>query len=518
MTSRTKALYWVILVALAFFAGFIVFNTTAIYGIGLSQDSVVYMAAAQNIATGEGIKSLDGTPITMWPPLYPSILAFFVWLLSADVLVVARYLNIVLAVVTVLLTYLLARQLRISPMPALGAAAISAWAYSIVEPRLMAWSEPLFIVLILLSIISLNRYITHGNVYSLGLFVISAALAAITRYIGVIIIPVGVLVILVFSRSRWHIRLVHALSLLLITSLPLTLFFIRNWLTSQSLMGARHPPTITLIQNIEATARVITGWFMPSSLSDNGFVVLAFVLLFQLIAAAVVLEYRRGQGTKETVFRLYFPTFFFIVFYVTFLLYSTTTTNLNEIDNRYLIPIFVPLMMLVFGSASIVFEAAKSHFSKSVLSVAFAAVLLLLLSWPLRATLLSVQYWRNTGEGFSAAVWDTNETLNYLKSNPSLLTDQVVYSNYPDVIFAHLRHESQFIPYHYYAGSTQVLRDVDQLKGEWPSGEGLIVWFNWGEWQTHLFRPEELLPISQMSKIVTTADGTIWRVAPLDNP
>lgn len=515
MKQRSEGLYWVTVGVLALLAGFIVFNATAQYGIGLSQDSVVYIAAAQNLVTGQGLSGLDGNPVTLWPPLYPSLLAFFVWLLKTDVVVVARYLNVLFSFLVVLLAGVYARQLRLSPIPALGATAMTAWGYALVATRIMAWTEPLFVALALIALISLNRYITRSGPYALILFVIAAALAAVTRYIGIILIPVGVLVYLLFARNRWAARLATALGIILAAALPLALVLARNWMVSGALMGPRHPPTISLLYNIASTARVLAGWFLPSSLSDDGFVVLIGVLLIQLILVAVFLAYTRRQEPGQSAFRLYVPTVLYIVGYVAFLLYTTTTTNLNAVDDRYLIPIFVPLLMIVFGCLNVILEAAQARIGRTTANVVAALVLGLALAWPLRVTLLGMQHWRENGEGFSAAIWNRNETIQYLKDNQSLLADRIIYSNYPHTIFAQFRLESQSVPYHYYVGSTRVLRELSQLESEWPAGEAVIVWFDWGDWQTHLFRPEELSTISDMSEIAVTADGAIWQASPL---
>lgn len=515
MISRTRLLYGVVLLTITLIAGYIVLNATSRYGVGLSQDSVVYMAAAQNLATGQGFNGIDGGPITLWPPLYPALMALFMRLFNADVLVVARFINVILTVLVVLLTGLYARQLKIAAIPSLAAAAMVAWAFPLVATRVMAWTEPLFIFLILLALIALNHYVAHQSRNALILFAVVAALSAITRYIGVIMIPIGVIVVLAFSKRNWPARLIEALVLALITSIPLALVLTRNWLVSGSLMGPRHPPTITLAHNLGQTAKVTAGWFLPSSLSDVGFVVLVGVLLIELIGVAIFLELPKRRETQGSVLRLFVPTILFIVGYVTFLLYSTTTTNLNAIDDRYLLPIFIPLMIVVFGSLSVILEILQSKVSAPTLNFAAALLFLLLLAWPLRVTLLSMQTWRDNGEGFTAAVWSRNETLQYLRDNPSVLADRLIYSNYPHAVFAQFRLTSQTIPYHYYVGSTQVLREAHQLKGVWPAGEAVIVWFNWGDWQTFLFRPEELSTISNMSEIAVTGDGSIWQASPL---
>jgi len=515
MPTGIKSLFWIILVILALIAGFLVSYATSLYGIGLSQDSVVYMAAAQNIAAGNGITSYNGTPVTLWPPLYPFIVALFGLLTRSDVVVVARSLNILLAVIVVLLTGIYARQLKMSDIPALGAAAITAWSFPIVATRVMAWSEPLFLVFVVLSLMALTRYITHRTVYSLLFFTIAASLAAVTRYIGVVMIPIGLIVILLFSKTRRLNRLTSALAVSLIASIPLLAFLIRNWLVSGSIMGPRHPPTITLLANALETARVIAGWFLPANLSDNGFVVLAGVLIVQLLLVAAFLEYRRTHDPKQSALLLYAPILLFIVFYIAFLLFSTTTTNLNLVNDRYLIPVFVPLMLVIFGSLSIIIEEVQVRLNKAVVAVAFMLLTLLLLAWPLRVTLASAAHWRDNGEGFNAAIWDRNETIQYLKENPSLFSDKIIYSNYPHAIFAHFRLASESVPYHYYVGTTNVLWTLDALSGKWPSDDALVVWFDWGDWQTHLYRPEELAPISRMSVLATTADGTIWHASPL---
>lgn len=515
MTRRTAAWYWAILVALALLAGYIVYNATAVYGVGLSQDSVVYMAAAENLAAGRGLLAMDGTPITLWPPLYPATLALLLRLFGADVLVSARVINVILAALVVLLTGVYARQLRLAPIFGLGAAAMTAWAYPIVATRIMTWSEPPFVFFVLLSLMALTRYITHRQLSALIIFAVTTALAALTRYVGVVLIPIGLLVYLAYSQGRWATRLATALALAGVAFLPLAAFLARNWLVSGSLMGSRHPPSLTLLQNVAATARVAGGWFLPASLADDGFVVLIIVLMAQLLGAAIILAYPKIRETRDSVLHLNLPVVLFIIGYVAFLIASALSTTLDAISDRLLIPIFIPLMIVVFGSASVVLTSLESKLSRTALGLVTALAVVLVVAWPLRVTWLSMRHWHNNGEGFISALWDTNETLRYLKDNPALVADQLIYSNYPHVIFAHLRQETQFIPYHYYVGSTQPMRELPQLQGVWPAGEAVIVWFNWGDWQTYLFRPEELATITEMSEIAVTADGAIWQVSPL---
>lgn len=515
MKARSRLIYWLFVLLLALFSGYIILNATAQYGVGLSEDSVVYIAAAENLAAGNGYLSSDSTPITLWPPLYPGMMAFFVRFFDVDVLVVARVLNVALAVLVVGLTGVYARQLGLGSIPALGAVAMTTWAYPLLAVRIMAWTEPLFIFLVLLALVALTHFLTRQSLWALALFAIAAALAGATRFIGVVLIPVGVIVFLFASKYRWPARLATAAVLALSIFLPVALVLARNWRVTGSLMGPRHPPTILLIDSVQATANTMAGWLLPSSFTDRGFVVLVGVLLLQLVGAAIILTVASRQERADRTLHRYAPAVLFILFYITLLLVSSATTTVDVISDRLMIPVFVPLMLIVFGSVSIILDALAKHFGHTTVHLAASIVLLLLLAWPLRVGVLGMRHWHNNGEGFSAAVWEKNETLRYLKDNPSVLDERVIYSNYHSLIYTHFRKPVNVLPYHYYVGSTRELRTTESLRGKWPSGEAIVIWFNWAEWKTYLFRPDELGAISHMTEIVVTADGSIWEASPL---
>ena len=53
----------------------LVLVATSRYGIGLSADSVTYLAAAQNIVDGRGYVNFDGAPVLAFPPLFSTLIA-----------------------------------------------------------------------------------------------------------------------------------------------------------------------------------------------------------------------------------------------------------------------------------------------------------------------------------------------------------------------------------------------------------------------------------------------------------
>src|SRR5215204_5034552 len=48
---------------------------TSRYGVGLSADSVTYLSAAQNLLSGRGYTSFDGSPLLVFPPLFSTLFA-----------------------------------------------------------------------------------------------------------------------------------------------------------------------------------------------------------------------------------------------------------------------------------------------------------------------------------------------------------------------------------------------------------------------------------------------------------
>ncbi|MDQ1331246.1 MAG: hypothetical protein QG578_1514 [Thermodesulfobacteriota bacterium] len=52
----------------------VVFFGTSQFGIGISPDSVNYISCARELIRGNGFLSYEGTPFTLWPPLYPVLL------------------------------------------------------------------------------------------------------------------------------------------------------------------------------------------------------------------------------------------------------------------------------------------------------------------------------------------------------------------------------------------------------------------------------------------------------------
>ncbi|MDD5371285.1 MAG: hypothetical protein PHQ40_19565, partial [Anaerolineaceae bacterium] len=111
MVTRIKPyLHWLILFP-ALLIGFILYTGLAPVGLGVSTDGVNYLFTASNLTDGRGYISYDNTPLTWWPPLYPTLLAGLHRLTGADLLSIAFCFNVATFIALAVATLQLAWQL-----------------------------------------------------------------------------------------------------------------------------------------------------------------------------------------------------------------------------------------------------------------------------------------------------------------------------------------------------------------------------------------------------------------------
>ena len=138
------------LVILGFLGTCIILGLVSLHGIGISPDSVYYLSVARHIADGTGFVGYDGYFLVLQPPLYPIILAAIKILMFIDPLFSSGYVNSILFGLIIYFSGLfLLKHLRSYILVILGTISILV-SFVFIQLSLMALSEPLFILLILL--------------------------------------------------------------------------------------------------------------------------------------------------------------------------------------------------------------------------------------------------------------------------------------------------------------------------------------------------------------------------------
>ena len=174
---------------------------TTLHGVGLSPDSVAYVAGARWALAGEGVRSLEGGPLIHFPPLYSLTLAAAAWVSRTDPLEAARWFNAILFAGLLGLGGLLAARIGRRPAAGVVAAFLLLVSKDTVLLHAMAWSEPLAIAFGMGGLALVAYHLETGRMPALLLAAIGLGLAPLTRYAGVAYAVAGVLGLLLLDTT-----------------------------------------------------------------------------------------------------------------------------------------------------------------------------------------------------------------------------------------------------------------------------------------------------------------------------
>lgn len=209
-TSRAygRLIPW--LLALAAFGA--VVAAIAPWPVGVFQDDGIYVVLAKSLATGQGYRYLNipGAPnATHYPPLFPAWLALL-WKVSPSFpqnVTLFKFANAVWLGGSAALFYAFARRwLQLSPRAAaLGVALFTACA-PVVLLSVMVLSEPMFLCLLAATLLACERAAASARVSDAMVAGAAAAVLALVRTLGIVVVPATVLVLA--WRRQWRAAVV----------------------------------------------------------------------------------------------------------------------------------------------------------------------------------------------------------------------------------------------------------------------------------------------------------------------
>lgn len=400
-------------------------------GPGISPDSTVYVESAQSLLAGDGF-AVDGAPVTHFPPLYPAVLAFLALLTGGDVLLAARILGALLLALNLVLigwlTYLASGR---RPWVGILATLFAATAEPLFELHAWAWSEPLFVALVLISVLALVTYVRRPQLTPLLISAAAMGLALVTRYIGIGFLPGGLLVIYL-ARPRRDRRpgIQAALTWLAIACLPLLLLFLRNALLSGAITDrgvVAHPASLVdhSLQLASTLSRLIALEPMLARLGAAAVLLILVYLVFPFEAWNAPL---REVDRRSPEFAIPFSALAFFAAYLVFLYISLSFLDASTpLDARILAPVLVLLIITGFPAVRTLAERLDKPFAWRGL-IAVTAFLMLA---RLPATVSVLSSMQRDGLGYTSRLWEQSETVRYARTLP---TGGRIYSNAPDAL------------------------------------------------------------------------------------
>ncbi len=472
---------------------------TSRYGAGLSPDSTYYIEVARALASGHGIPAY----FTFQPPLFPAILALMGALTGRDPLLLSHVLNAALFGIIIYVSGMLFfnRFTKYHGFALFGLLMIVV-SKPLFAVAVMAWSEPLAICFMLISLYALDRFLAEKRKIFLALSIMAASLACLSRYIGVTIIVTTILALLIVHRSSIKQRITLSLLAGFLASLPLLFWLMRNYSRSGNLFGANHVGgAFTLQQNLSLTGRIIVGWFVPFALNNT-----ALCLLVAAIAAA-------GWASRRHISSFMNVWSLFAFVYALFLIILRTLFNFDKIDDRLLSPIYVPVvagLLVVLAAAKGFLERSSSRQIAAGITTLVAIAILFFRTTSIIANTASRMV--DGAGGYNTRMWRESESIRYLQNHRNEYGTKA-YSNRSDAVYLLTGIKTLYSPARTFYQSSDTATTLSQLQGVWPDTAGsVLIWFNNIKGREFLFSEKDLGGIADLSPVIRFSDATIYSI------
>ena len=422
---------------------------TATYGAAVGPMAPFFLSTVMNLLAGEGWRDFTGDPLVLWPPLFPLLLAAFGWV-GIEPLEAGRWVNAAAFGLTILVAGCWLRSNLRSQWLALAPTAIIAASLPLSHWASYLLTEALFVLFTLLALMQLATFLNRRTTAPLWWAAVFTALAALTRYPGVVLIGTGVLVLLVRRARPLAARLKDAVVFGAVSSMPLAGVLTRNWAISGTLTGPRSGAGQSLSDSLSRMPDGFRAWVIPPDTPD-GFAYLLWTTagLVVLAAGAVVVwsgrsvgrggqdEGGENKGTARTASPSFglgpaLPFGVFAIGYLVFIVAVGPFMIPHRIAPRLLLPVYVPLLVTAvflldrflsikaagwmgavrYGLASLVVLGTLAHVGFSARANLHRTA---------QAYVTGYQYGSN-----NTARWQHSATLNYIRDNP---IEGRIYSN-----------------------------------------------------------------------------------------
>ncbi len=410
----------------------LLFMTGPKYGLGVSSDSVDYMFTGLQLARGSGFVSFDNAPYTLWPPLYPILLALFT-LGGASPLLSAAIWQVLFVIGFVILTTFWLKSTLKNWLIVIGIAILNDLSLIHITALQMVGSDALFVLFSLTALFFGQHWLQTQGKKQKGWFALTwlfLALSMLQRYIGVLVLLWFLLQIVAVHEKRWSDRLKAAFWMSL-SALPLLFWLLRNMILKAAAFGERKEAVFGLLENLQMGVFALSRqWFFNGFLPEPWLVVLIFISLGLLLGASMVLACRKREW-------LAFSASGFGLVYGAGLLIIASLVYFNQLIGRFWLPLVFPLFFSLGYLLVHLFKLDADHSGwKGLLRLGVVIVILGLIGWSMLETsykrLLQAQ---KTGEvlgnEYNDVNWQESDLIQYWRHFAADHSDAVYYGNIP---------------------------------------------------------------------------------------
>jgi hypothetical protein len=402
----------------------------ALYHTRVYDDAFNYVAPARDLVAGQhGLIDYSGTPYVKWAPLYPTFLSLLAIVFDKDPLLLGYLANAAFFGIIVYLGGALAfLYLSNSPVLAvLGALAILV-SLPLFEVSIQVWSEPLFIVLTLLSLFFLHQYLSSNSSVALVVFSIAVSLACLQRYAGLSLALWGALTVCYLTHGDVRDKILRTSIFVVIAFGPIGAWVIRNQLVAGGTLAPREPPIRNFFANLRLAIDEVSKWYIFGD--RRGIIFASFLTSLALISFIGYTKKSCSNFSYDHYIAkaVYIILSSFCVIYLGFVIGACTLTQCVP-WSRTLSPVYIPLTILIFlllgGILRAFLGSTLQNVGLRVLMLAFV----IWLCYPIGANISSADYFIKLAHKLNSASWKSSETVNYLRRHPDMRSSCDFYTN-----------------------------------------------------------------------------------------
>jgi len=480
---------------------------TSRFGIGLTPDSVTYVNGARGIADGRGYTDAFDSAIGLFPPGYSAVLALGEWL-GIGVLDAARWLGALAFGFTVFLSWvLLGRHVR-SPGIRAAATILVGCSAVLLEIYSKLLSEHLFVPVVLLFILVGEEILERPRAYGWLAAAVALAWAGFyLRYAGLVLILVGGLVIVIAGRSGGRVVAVLRAGGFAVASVSVpAVWMMRNQDANGDPLGPRAESSVTVLGNLRRVADEVGEWIATRLVPSALHLVVLGVVVVALVA--IVFWLWRRETPMPSDWRSLVPTTLMIIVYVVYLVASATIVAFAAIDTRFMIPVYVPLIVLgAWG-----FERIRDLLPTSRLrTIATVLGVVWIVANGVWFAGRAVGYARNGAGGYATERFQDSRILREVDR---LDLAPLTYSNDPFAISVLLDEDVRLsVAARYFNSQSETTQLPRFLETIACAGNAQLIWFE-PNMRTYLYTPAELQRDLILDPIAERDDGVVYDVRP----
>ncbi len=495
MVKNSKYFISLIFSALGFFY---ILLETSINELGASSDSSHYIEAVQNIIKGTGLNYY--LTLKTWPPFYPIMLSFFSLISGEDSIFVSKYLSALLFFSTIFVFNLIIIKYKANNFTIilLNLLLITSSAMSVF---LMIWSEPLFILLLMLLCYFFLTWIETDKRILFYLSAVLSGLLLLTRYAGIGFIS-GIIIFLLLKKDALKVKMLNIITFILIV-----LGIGGSWtlyLSNQSDNPFKRNIIFHLISKEQLSSIVTTflQWISPISAKLGLIVILLFILLifFDLRKRKLNFKFTGIRIENKFLIILLFSYLGFLLFFLTFISYTSVF-----FDNRIFSPVYPIILILSIPLIEKIQEL------KSLRFLFYALIIYILIANSYSFFFRSKNFYLN-GEGYTNNLWINSETISNLKkfNKVSVFTNginvlRILYTEENGVYsMPHLKDPDTGIE------NTEFSDQIEGMKEYMMSKGFILVFFDKSDWK-NVFPKEDFVKNElQNFNYIECSDGIIF--------